>query len=139
MIPSKWGPPMWKSIHYITFNYPKHPTEYDKQNYKNYLITLQFVLPCETCKIHLRKHLEKYPITDKVLQNRENLSRWSVNIHNEVNKMLGKRIFTYEEARNKYLYGIEINNSYINITIILSMILIFVICGYLYIKLRRNQ
>ena len=40
---------MWKSIHYITFGYPEHPTQEDKEKYKKYFNLLAYVIPCTEC------------------------------------------------------------------------------------------
>ena len=44
---------------------------------------------------------ETLPI-EPALKNRDTLTRWLVNIHNIVNKRLGKPIFDYDTVKNKY-------------------------------------
>ena len=50
MVTSIWGPPMWHYLHTMSFNYPVNPTNEDKKHYKEFFITLQYVLPCVGCK-----------------------------------------------------------------------------------------
>ena len=53
MLTSVWGPPMWHSLHTISFNYPVKPSREDKENYYNYFKNLRFVLPCKYCRDNL--------------------------------------------------------------------------------------
>ena len=42
MLTSIWGNHMWNSLHCISFTYPEHPTDEDKQHYKTYFQTLKY-------------------------------------------------------------------------------------------------
>ena len=37
MLTSIWGPPLWHTLHTISFNYPVKPTKNDINNYYNFL------------------------------------------------------------------------------------------------------
>jgi hypothetical protein len=82
-----WGKHAWKFMHYVTMGYPENPTEEHKNNYKNFFISLKYVLPCSICAKHYEENLEKLPLTDQVLSNRNNLIKWGIDLHNMVNKM----------------------------------------------------
>tara|TARA_Y100000310_G_C20576420_1_gene760639 strand:+ start:363 stop:818 length:456 start_codon:yes stop_codon:yes gene_type:complete len=97
MNPSIWGPKMWFTLHTITLNYPTKPTHRDQQSYYNFFTTLQSVLPCDDCATHYRTYLEKNPITNH-LKTRKDLVLWLINIHNEVNKKLGKPVMNARDA-----------------------------------------
>lgn len=101
MLPDIWGRDMWNSIHRIAYDYPDNPTEEDKEHYRQYYLSLQYVLPCAKCRLNYRKHLAEVPLTDEVLANRHNLLEWTINIHNRVNQSLGKPILSYKEAMEK--------------------------------------
>ena len=103
MLTSVWGPPMWHVLHTISFNYPVKPTKKDKENYYKYFKNLQTVLPCRYCRDNLKKNLKMIPLTKKVFKNRETFSRWVYNLHEIVNKMLGKKSkLTYNQVRDRY-------------------------------------
>ena len=51
---SVWGPAIWHSLHTMSFNYPVNPTQEDKKHYKNYVQSLQHVLPCKICRNNLK-------------------------------------------------------------------------------------
>uniref|UniRef100_A0A6C0D5B5 thiol oxidase n=1 Tax=viral metagenome TaxID=1070528 RepID=A0A6C0D5B5_9ZZZZ len=95
--PSSWGPLYWSVIHITALAYPKNPTYSDKKAAKEFYESLQFILPCPICREHLKVHLTKFPITPH-LDRREDLFKWTVNLHNEVNKSLNKPLFTEIEA-----------------------------------------
>lgn len=98
-----WGPPFWFVIHTISFNYPNNPTEEDKERYKNFVYSLQHVLPCKYCRINLQKNFKKMPITEEVLQDRTSFSKYIYDLHNLVNEMLGKKKhLTFEDVRDRY-------------------------------------
>ena len=100
---SVWGPAMWHFLHTMSFNYPVNPSEKDKKNYKNFVLSLQNILPCKYCRINLEKNLKTLPITDKDMKNRETFSYYVYNLHELINKMLGKKSgLTYCEVRERY-------------------------------------
>jgi len=50
MNPEVWGPHTWIFLHSISLNYPKCPTRKDKDNMRNFIVSLKGVLPCDNCK-----------------------------------------------------------------------------------------
>jgi len=101
--PVLWGPSFWRSLHYITFGYPENPTETDKTNAYNLFVSLQYVLPCEKCRVNFGQQLINSPLTTDVLSSKNKLITWLINIHNEVNRSLGKPILSEEGALKLYL------------------------------------
>lgn len=125
MHPEFWGPSGWKFLHSVTFQYPIKPTVNDKAHYKEFFNSLKHTLPCEKCAYHYTAHLRKFPI-DSALETREKLVRWLINVHNEVNKSLGKREYFYEEVIDIYkdeMDGVLGRVSFTN-TILLIIILV---------------
>lgn len=100
-----WGPSTWESLHCITFNYPHDPTPEDKQHYKSYFISLQYVLPCCLCRDHYSQFIitDGTALTDDVMKNRKTLTYWLYTLHNAVDERLGfKYDITYEDMCEKY-------------------------------------
>ena len=91
MLTSVWGPSLWHTLHIISFNYPVKPTKQHKKNYKKFIKDLRNVLPCKYCRMNFKKNLKELPLTEKALKNRNNFSRWMFDMHELVNKMLGKK------------------------------------------------
>jgi hypothetical protein len=103
MMTTIWGPPMWHVLHTISFNYPIKPTKEDKLNYFNYFNSIKHILPCKYCRDNLKKNLKKLPLKKGVFKTRDTLSMWVYLLHEEVNKMLGKKSnLTYEMVRDRY-------------------------------------
>lgn len=109
MNPNVWGPHAWAFLHFITFSYPKNPTEADKYNMKTFFKSLEHVLPCDICRIHYKENTEKiHPLTNEVLSSKENLVKWLIDVHNVVNKRNGKQIMSYTDVIRMY---VDMNNS----------------------------
>lgn len=103
MLTTVWGPSQWHFLHTMSFNYPVSPTEKDKENYRNYVLSLRYILPCKYCRENLTKNLEKMPLNMSDMANRESFSKYIYNLHETVNTMLGKKSgLTYDDVRERY-------------------------------------
>lgn len=103
MMTSVWGPAKWHFLHTMSFNYPVNPTEEQKNQYRNFILQLQYVLPCGKCRKNLIENFKKLPITMNDMTNRETFSKYIYNLHELINTMLNKRSnLSYEEVRERY-------------------------------------
>lgn len=102
MNPEIWGPHAWVFLHSITLNYPNSPTNEEKQKHYDFFHSLQYTIPCLECARHYSHNLKKYPLNDKVLQNRNNFVRWLITIHNDVNLATNKPLMTVETVLKQY-------------------------------------
>jgi len=103
MLTSVWGPPMWHYLHTMSFNYPVNPTPENKKHYKDFIINLQYVLPCKYCRINLTNNFKKKPLQMCHMENRDTFSRYIYDLHEIVNKMLHKKSqLSYCEVRERY-------------------------------------
>ena len=96
-----WGSHLWFSLHTISFAYPIKPTITDQNNYKNFFVSLQNVIPCSVCQRNYKRHLLEHPI-DKHLNSRKDLVYWLIDIHNMVNSEIGKKFMSYDVVIKKY-------------------------------------
>ena len=92
-----WGPPAWKFLHTITFNYPDKPNQSEIDITYLFFSSLSEMLPCKICQQHFKQYLTKYPIQDALLS-RDGLINWLVNLHNHVNILLGKKTYSVREV-----------------------------------------
>jgi hypothetical protein len=100
---SIWGPALWHYLHVMSFNYPVNPTDEDKKHYKDFILNLQYVLPCKYCRMNLTNNFKKKPIEMCHMENRETFSRYIYDLHELVNKMLDKKSnLTYCDVRERY-------------------------------------
>ena len=103
MLTTVWGPSMWHSLHTISFNYPFKPTPNEKKTYYKFFLSLKHILPCKFCRINYVKNLKAIPLTMKTMKNRHSLSKWLYDLHEEVNKMLGKKSnLSYDDIKLRY-------------------------------------
>ena len=104
--PSVWGPFFWHTIHIVALGYPKNPTYTDKKCAKEFYESLAYLIPCPVCREHYKEHLISKPIST-FLDSRTDIIKWTIDIHNSVNKTLGKSEWTLEEV---LLYYEKIGN-----------------------------
>jgi FAD-linked sulfhydryl oxidase len=109
--PILWGPNLWNFMHYLTLSYPDQPTEYDINKFKNFFTTIGEYLPCEKCRNNYKDHLQELPLTINELNSRDNLVLWLFNLHNVVNKHLGKKEFTLKEFNDVYVNNMNIHTN----------------------------
>jgi hypothetical protein len=128
MQPKIWGRYGWNFIHLVTVEYPNEPTENDKINYQNFFNSLQHVLPCKKCKEHIKEHMSANPLTNKILSTRMKLILWTIDLHNIVNKSIGKKELTYIDALNEIenLRKPSYNYSYLLIATIAVLAIVYV-------------
>jgi len=101
MDPSIWGPHLWTGLHYVALGYPGGASATDRAHYKAFYEGLSNVLPCGKCVQHYIQLLKESPI-DAYLDTADTLFEWTVIIHNAVNKRLGKKEVSLEQAKTLY-------------------------------------
>jgi len=94
--------PHWQFIDTISADYPNKPNYQEVQNYKEFFVALQYVIPCP----HYRKRYVTYLIThpvDYVLDNRTTLLRWVSNLNPKLKHLTNLSV---NEIIWKYLFMI---------------------------------
>ena len=103
MVTKIWGPVAWTLLHTISFNYPVNPTLEQKHQYRDFILSLQNVLPCGTCRKNLVTNFKQLPLTMEDMESRDTFSRYIYNLHELVNRMLKKKSgLTYCDVRERY-------------------------------------
>ena len=103
MVVKIWGPIFWTAIHMMSFNYPVNPTPADKKHYRDFILNLQYVLPCKFCRMNLTNNFKKKPLLMSYMASRDTFSRYIYQLHETVNKMLNKKSnLTYYDVRDRY-------------------------------------
>ncbi|ALX27578.1 disulfide oxidoreductase [Golden Marseillevirus] len=93
-----WGPCLWRTIHSFAATY----TPDKAQEFSNFMMSLQNLLPCTTCKDNYRKNLRELPSLRGFLVSREKVFYWTYLLHDKVNKELGKQSPPYQKVREVY-------------------------------------
>ena len=103
MVTKIWGPVAWTLLHTISFNYPVNPTVEQKHQYRDFILSLQNVLPCGTCRKNLKTNFKQLPLNMCHMESRDTFSRYIYNLHELVNRMLKKKSgLTYCDVRERY-------------------------------------
>ena len=103
MLTAVWGPGLWHFLHTMSFNYPVSPTEENKKHYRDFILSLQNVLPCKYCRTNLETNFKSLPLTYECMQSRSTFSLYIYNLHELINTMLKKKSnLTYDVVRERY-------------------------------------
>jgi len=103
MLTSVWGPSLWHFLHTMSFNYPVHPSDKDKEHYLNFMRSLQYVLPCKYCRTNLKRNYKELPISKGTMKDRDTFSKYVYDLHEHINKMLHKKSnLSYDDVRERY-------------------------------------
>ena len=103
MLTTVWGPSMWHYLHTMSFNYPVKPTLADKKHFRDFMLNLQYVLPCKYCRENLKKNYKAFPIRQCDMASRDHFSRYVYKLHEMVNKLLKKKSgLSYCDVRERY-------------------------------------
>ena len=133
--PNVWGPHGWKFIHYVTLGYPFNPTEEEKNKYRFFFNSLDTIIPCSICGNNYSKHLKIKPLTDDILNNRNKMIEWGIDMHNLVNMENNKKIISYDEGKEiilqntkdcKYVEHFDNKSNYIIIALVVIILIQFI-------------
>lgn len=85
--PSTWGPHFWSTLHIACLGC---------QDYKalaEFVEGYVYIIPCLSCRQHFEQVLVENPVPET-----GDFFQWSVDVHNIVNKRLGKPEVSYDDA-----------------------------------------
>lgn len=131
MDPKVWGPKLWFVIHTIALNFPENPSYEQKRTHEDFFNSLVYLIPCDKCRVHYRQHINNNPVVNH-LKDSDTLFRYTIELHNEVNKSLNKRVYSYDEVVKFYRieYGDErASNKYFNKKTLIGSIVVLVLVG----------
>lgn len=105
MEPNVWGPPTWRTLHYVALGYPAQPTPQDADAYRAFFRAVGPVLPCAACSLHYQEHLRDLPLEPFLGRGgpaEGGLFAWTVLLHNQVNQRTGKPAWSLQRAAEEY-------------------------------------
>lgn len=132
--PKVWGPSVWFTIESVVYSLPNQvPLELERDTIK-FFYDLSKVLPCENCRHHYGKYLEKtkvFPGTRvKVFKTRSSALQWINELHNKVRIRTGgpdSQISTGEMVQYyNSKYGTETVTTNRDVVLVLMITLILV-------------
>jgi len=89
--PKIWGKSGWTYLFSVCLGYPKKPTKSDRERYKAFFESMQYVIPCSKCREGYSKDLKTNNI-DKYLDSNTKLVTWLIKMVNSTlppNKKIG--------------------------------------------------
>lgn len=92
---SYWGPYFWHIIHTIAKNFPLQPNPMDKFKARQLINLIAYIIPCIKCRQHYITNITKFKPN---FDNPANFFKWTVKIHNLVNKSNKKPIINFNLA-----------------------------------------
>lgn len=103
--PRVFGPPAWKTFHIFAENYPNNPNKQTQQSCINFIKSIPYMLPCETCGFDFNEFINKYLQSGKEInKNRDQLRTFFVEAHNNVSKNVdpNHKTWTLDNIRETY-------------------------------------
>lgn len=106
--PKVWGPSFWFMLHNGASKYPVEASNLRKERMKGFILGIPTMVPCEGCISHAIPYLEaSKPHLDDIVKGRDSLFKFFVDFHNDVNKRLHKKQYTYDEVYKMYEKGVS--------------------------------
>jgi FAD-linked sulfhydryl oxidase len=84
------GNATWVFLHTTAANYPDYPTEYEQNIMTNLILSLVNFYPCFSCRSNLHTEINQY---HPDVSSNSTLQLWMCQLHNKVNRKLGKSEF----------------------------------------------
>jgi hypothetical protein len=110
--PTVWGPHFWFFIHTLAHTYPEHPNAITKRKYYDVIQNMPLFIPITDMGDKFAELLDRYPVSP-YLDKKDSFIRWTIFIHNKINKLLGKEELTFVEAYDKYASEYKIQPIYL--------------------------
>ena len=109
----EWGPPGWKLIHSIAYQYEldclrqekEYEKEYEKEcrqrekNIKIFFKSMRHLLPCIYCRRSYKIYIKELPLfsSKEKTERKFSLFKWTYDLHNKVNNKLKKQGYNHYE------------------------------------------
>lgn len=98
------GRSTWTLLHTMAAVYPGIPSADHKKDIINFIYLLSKLYPCGDCAQHFQKLLANHP---PKVGNHDDFVKWMCQVHNVVNKRLGKSTFECERVEERWECGCE--------------------------------
>jgi FAD-linked sulfhydryl oxidase len=97
------GRATWLFLHTLAAQYPEKPTRQQRKDAKTLIDVLTRMYPCGECARHFKKVVAANP---PQVENKREFSHWMCEIHNVVNRSLGKPSFNCDLVESRWA-GLE--------------------------------
>ena len=100
-----WQPLTWVIFHILALKYDSNETEH----YIRFFNTFKTIIPCKICRNHFQEKINSEGMSIEKNIKDGNIFQWTILLHNNVNKMNGKREWTFDQARQFYEKPMQLN------------------------------
>ena len=122
-----WGRCGWIFLNSIALTYD----DTLKEKYKQFILTLPYILPCKKCGYHLKESINKIKNIDNILKNKETFIIWLLEIRNNICKEQNRDTKTINDELNEIFDKSEDNEiKYIVIVLVILIIIYFLYFFY---------
>lgn len=109
-------PHQWNALHLMAFSMKSNhfqdakgaPNETRRLEVQKYFDGYGYSMLCIKCRVHYHKYIVEHPLDF------EDLFKWTIDYHNDVNRIQNKPIFTLQQAHDHYANMLVINKDEIN-------------------------
>jgi hypothetical protein len=119
--PKYWGKCGWIFLNSIALTYDVSL----KEKYKQFIITLPYILPCKKCGYHLKDSINKIENIDIILKNKESFINWLLEVRNNICKDQNKEVKTINDGLNEIFVKQEYNQIIYFIIVLVVLIIIY--------------
>lgn len=105
-----WQPITWIIFHALTKKY--NPIYHDK--YITFFESFKIIIPCKMCRNHYNENINNSENSIENNINSEHIFNWTIRLHNTVNKMNHKKVWSYDEA-SRYYDNMKVKNDLLKI------------------------
>ena len=92
----------WSFLHTMAAYYPKKPNDSQKGDMQQFIVLFSKFFPCKSCAEDFQRDLKDNPPN---VASRESLSVWFCDMHNIVNKKIGKKKFDCSKVLERWRFG----------------------------------
>lgn len=97
----QWGRPTWTLLHLHASYYSNNPTPLETKQKLSFFKAIIDGIPCHTCKAEAEAYCKTHPI-ENAMKNGCELSKWTLDFHNNVNVRLKKKVWTMAEMSKEF-------------------------------------
>jgi hypothetical protein len=99
------GPPFWFTLHNGAAHLPKNISPISMHRIRGFIDGIPEMQPCLACSEHARTYIEKNKSKIEQMSTGDEVFAFFVDFHNFVNKRLGKKLVSVQEAKAMYSGG----------------------------------
>lgn len=101
-IRAELGAATWRLLHTMASRFPKEPTQVEQLSFEVFVTLLSRLYPCGNCAHEFQQIIKDHP---PKLDSRDSAVQWMCQVHNIVNKRLGKKLFDCKLALEAWKCG----------------------------------